>query len=60
MQANSIQCTVYTHWIHKRCSGDLSWVADGFKCRRCDRTIQEADLPKDLMVDGETYGCVKR
>ena len=24
------------------------------------RTIQEADLAEDLMVDGETYGCVKR
>ena len=28
-------------------------------CRRCDGTIQEADLAKDLMVDGVTYGCVK-
>ena len=28
--------------IHKRCSGvrgDLSLVADGFRCRRCDETI---------------------
>ena len=24
-----------------------------------DVTIQEADLVEDLMVDGETYGCVK-
>ena len=39
--------------------GDLSRVADGFKCRRCDGTIQEADIAEDLMVDGETYGCVK-
>ena len=31
--------------------GDLSRV---FMCRRCDGTIQEADL----MVDGETYGYV--
>ena len=49
-------------WIHKRCSGvrgDLSWVADGFRCRRCDGTIQEVDLAEDLMVDGETYECVK-
>ena len=23
-------------------------------------TIQEADLAEDLMVGGETYGCVKR
>ena len=28
-------------------------------CRRSDGTIQEADLAKDLMVDGETYECVK-
>ena len=35
------------------------WVADGFRCRRCDGTIQEADLTEDLSVDGETYGCVK-
>ena len=34
--------------------GDLSWVADGFRCRRCDGTIQEVDLTEDLMVDGDT------
>ena len=39
--------------------GDLSRVADGFSCRQCDRTIQEVDLAEDLMVDGETYECVK-
>ena len=39
--------------------GDLSQVADRFRCRRCDETIQEADLAEDLMVDGETYECVK-
>ena len=27
---------------------------------RCDGTIQEADSAEDLVVDGETYGCVKR
>ena len=40
--------------IHKRCSGvcgDLLRVADGFRCRRCDRTIQEADLAENLMVE---------
>ena len=37
--------------------GDLSRVADGFRCRRCDGTIQEVDLAEDLMV--ETYECVK-
>ena len=44
VQANSVQCTVCKKWIHKRCSGvrgDLSRVADGFSCRRCDGTIQE-------------------
>ena len=49
--------------IHKRCSGvrgHLSRVADGFRCRRCDWTIQEVDLAEDLMVDEETYECVKR
>ena len=48
--------------IHKRCSavcGDLSRVADGFRCRRCDGTIQDVDLAEALMVDGETYECVK-
>ena len=59
VQTNSVQCTVCIKWIHKRCSGvcgDLSLVADGFRCKRCDGTIQQADL----VVDGETYGCVKR
>ena len=35
--------------------GDLSRVAVGFSCRRCDWTIQDVDLAEDLMVDGETY-----
>ena len=39
--------------------GDLSQVADGFRCRRCDGPIQEVDLAEDLMVDGETYECVE-
>ena len=39
--------------------GDLSRAADGFRCMRCDRTIQDANLAEDLMVDGETYGCIK-
>ena len=62
VQANSVQCTVCKKWIHKRCSGvrgDLSRVADSFRCRRCDGTIKEVDLAEDLMVDGETYKCVK-
>ena len=32
-------------------SGDLSQVADSFRCRRCERIIQEADLVEDPMVD---------
>ena len=54
MQAISFQCTLCTNWIYKRCSGvrgDLLRVADGFRCRRCDVTIQEADLAEDLMDD---------
>ena len=39
--------------------GDLSRVACGFRYRRCDGTIQEVDLLEDLIVDGETYECVK-
>ena len=39
--------------------GDLSLIADGFRCRPCDGTIQEAYLADDLMVDGETFRCVK-
>ena len=48
--------------IHKRCSGvrgNLSRVAYGFRCRRCDGTIQEVDLDDDLLVDGETYECIE-
>ena len=33
VQANSVQCKVCIKWIHKRCSGGLSLVADGFKCK---------------------------
>ena len=27
-------------------------------CMRCDGTIQEANLAKDIVMDGETYGSV--
>ena len=60
VQANSVQCTVCKNWIYKQCSGvrcDLSRVADGFRCNRCDGTIQEADLAEDLMVDGNIWLC---
>ena len=62
MQANSVQCTVYKKWIYKRCRvvhGDLPLVGDGFMCKRCERTIQEADLAEVLVVDGEKYRYVK-
>ena len=59
VQANSLFSAQYI-WIHKRYNGvhaDLSWVADGFMCRRCDGTIQETDLTDDLMVDGDIWMC---
>ena len=37
----------------------VSLVAEGFRCKRCDGTIKEADITGDLVVDGETYECVK-
>ena len=47
MQATTGPCTVCKKLIHKRrrgVHGDLSRVANGFRCRRCDGTSQEADL----------------
>ena len=58
VQANSVQCTLCIKWIHKRCSGvrgDLSLVADGFMCKRCDGIIQEADLAGDLVMHGDIW-----
>ena len=37
----------------------MSLVVDGFGCKRCDGTIQEADLTQDLVVNEETNGFVK-
>ena len=37
----------------------VSPVAVGFRCRPCDGTIHEGDLAEALMMDGETYECVK-
>ena len=45
--------------VGKGCSGDFPLVADGMRCNRCNGTNQEADLAEDLVVDGETYVCVK-
>ena len=62
VQTNSVQSTVCRKWTHKRCSGvraGLSRVADGFRCRRCDGTIQEVDLAKVLVMVGEIYGSIK-
>ena len=62
VNANSVKCIVCKKGFHKRCTGvrgDLSLVVDSFRCEQCDITIQEADLAEDLVVDGETYGCVK-
>ena len=38
---------------------NLSLVVDCFVCNGCTGTIQESDISEDLVVDGETYGCVK-
>ena len=63
MQANTVKCTASKRWIHKQYSGihgNLSLVVDGIRYKRCDGTIQEDDLPKDLVMDGEPYGSVIR
>ena len=41
--------------------GDLSLGVhvDDFWCKRCDGTIPEANIAENLVVDGETYWCVK-
>ena len=55
------KCTVCKRLIHKRyrgVRGKLSLVVDGFRCKRSDGTIQEADLATYLVMDGETYGSV--
>ena len=66
MQENAVNCTIDKKWIHKQCSdvhGDLSLGVhvdvDGFRCKRCDGTIPEANIAENLVVDGETYWCVK-
>ena len=46
----TLSSVVWKKWIHKRCSdvrGDLSLVVGGFRCKRCDGTIQENDLAED-------------
>ena len=62
MQANTVKGTVCKRWIHRPYSGvrgRLSVVVDGFRCKRCDGTIQEAALAaKELVMDGEIYGSV--
>ena len=44
------QCTVCKNGFTSGVQGDLSRVSDGFRCRRCDGTIKEADLAEDLMM----------
>ena len=45
-------------WINKRYSGvrgNLSLAVHSFRYKPSDGTIQEDDLSKDLVMDGETY-----
>ena len=39
--------------------GELSLAVDVCMCTRCDSTTQEADLAKHILVDGETFSCVR-
>ena len=58
MQENTVKCTACKRWINKRYSGvrgNLPLAVVGFRYKRSDGTIQEADLAKDLVMDGETY-----
>ena len=60
VQATSVQGTVCTQLIHKPQSGvygDLSRVDNGFRCSRCDGTIQEADLAEDLVHSVHIRSC---
>ena len=50
----------YRRTLFSGVRGDLSWVTDSFRCRRCDGAIQEVHLAEDIMVNGETYECVKQ
>ena len=52
------KCTVCRKFIGKWCIV-VYVVVDGSRCKRCDGTIQEADLAKDLVMDGGRYGSVK-
>ena len=47
------------HGSRKWGNNNLSLVVDGFSCKPCDDTIQEADLAEGLVVGGDTYGSVK-
>ena len=52
VQANTVNCTLCKRWIYKRYSGERrnqSLVIDGFRCKRCDGTIQEADGWKNII-----------
>ena len=64
MQANAVNCTTDKQWIHKQSSdvhGDLSLGVHvyGFRCKRFDGTIPEANIVEHLVMDGEMYWCVK-
>ena len=39
-------------------NNNLLLVVDGFRCKRCDGTIPEANIAENLVVDGEMYECV--
>ena len=55
VQTNSVKSTICIKWIPKRCSGlcgELSLLADSFRCKRCDGTLPEVDIAGGLVVDG--------
>ena len=55
MQANAVKCTTNKRRSHRWCSdvhSDLVLVVDGFRCKRCDDTMPEANIDEYLVVDG--------
>ena len=51
--ANSIVCTLFKQWVHRRCSGlsgSLS-VVDGFKCSRYFEGTGREETMKEMEVE---------
>ena len=59
---NSIYCSFYKHWLHKRCSGlkGRLTITSSFKCHGCLRSPENGNEAHKIKLGDVDYGRVNK